>query len=123
MTAVGAPAAGTGAAPAQTQRWRVLALLCGLQFMILMDITIVNVALPRIQDGLGFSASGLTWVVNAYVLAAGGHGMMWGPGLGFKMAELIATGTVADLPDDEIRLARFAAERTSKDKIALPFPT
>jgi EmrB/QacA subfamily drug resistance transporter len=54
------------------RRWRVLALLCGLQFMILMDITIVNVALPRIQDGLGFSASGLTWVVNAYVLAAGG---------------------------------------------------
>ena len=49
--------------------------------------------------------------------------MMWGPGLGFKMAELIATGQVADLPDDEIRLARFAAERTTRDAIALPFPT
>ena len=49
--------------------------------------------------------------------------MMWGPGLGFKMAELIATGTVSDLPDDEIRLARFAAEHMTRDKIALPFPT
>ncbi len=60
---------------------------------------------------------------GCYVLAAGGHGMMWGPGLGFKMAELIDTGVAADLPDDEIRLARFAAERTVKDAIALPFPT
>ncbi len=54
------------------RRWRVLVLLCGLQFMILLDLTVVNVALPKIQEGLGFSASGLTWVVNAYVLAAGG---------------------------------------------------
>ncbi len=54
------------------RRWRVLVLLCSLQFMILLDLTVVNVALPRIQEGLGFSASGLTWVVNAYVLAAGG---------------------------------------------------
>jgi sarcosine oxidase subunit beta len=59
---------------------------------------------------------------GCYVLAAGGHGMMWGPGLGFKMAELIATGRASDLPDEEIRLARFRAERTTKDAIALPFP-
>jgi sarcosine oxidase subunit beta len=59
---------------------------------------------------------------GCYVLAAGGHGMMWGPGLGFKMAELIATGQAGDLPDEEIRLARFQAERTTKDAIALPFP-
>jgi EmrB/QacA subfamily drug resistance transporter len=57
---------------ADPRRWWVLALLCGLQFMILLDVTVVNVALPRIQDGLGFSESGLTWVVNGYVLAAGG---------------------------------------------------
>lgn len=54
------------------RRWRVLVLLCSLQFMILLDLTVVNVALPKIQEGLGFSASGLTWVVNAYVLPAGG---------------------------------------------------
>jgi len=54
------------------RRWRVLALLSFLQFMLVLDITVVNVALPRIQDGLGFSQTGLTWVVNGYVLAAGG---------------------------------------------------
>ncbi|MBE1486178.1 MFS transporter [Plantactinospora soyae] len=60
-------------APAQDpRRWWVLALLSGLSFMILLDMTVVNVALPRIQDSLRFSDSGLTWVVNAYVLAAGG---------------------------------------------------
>lgn len=54
------------------RRWWVLVLLCGLQAMILLDITIVNVALPRIQDDLGFTESGLAWVVNGYVLMAGG---------------------------------------------------
>ncbi|SCL34466.1 drug resistance transporter, EmrB/QacA subfamily [Micromonospora nigra] len=54
------------------RRWWALTLLCGLQFMILLDMTIVNVALPRIQDSLGFSESGLAWVVNGYVLMAGG---------------------------------------------------
>jgi sarcosine oxidase, subunit beta len=58
-----------------------------------------------------------------YVVAAGGHGMMWGPGLGIKMAELIAQGEVSDLPEDEISLARFSRERVHHDKIALPFPT
>ena len=60
------------------RRWRALALLCGLQFMILLDITVVNVALPRIQESLGFSEAGLTWVVNGYVLMAGGLLMLGG---------------------------------------------
>ncbi|MDB5059159.1 MAG: putative sarcosine oxidase subunit beta [Chloroflexi bacterium] len=58
-----------------------------------------------------------------YVLAAGGHGMMWGPGLGMKMAELIDTGTVSDLPENEISLARFSQNLERHDLIALPFPT
>ncbi len=58
-----------------------------------------------------------------YTLAAGGHGMMWGPALGMKMAELVATGKVTDLPRDEIRLGRFAEGVQSHDRIALPFPT
>ncbi|HXT34961.1 MAG TPA: FAD-binding oxidoreductase [Chloroflexota bacterium] len=58
-----------------------------------------------------------------YALAAGGHGMMWGPALGMKMAELVDTGAVSDLPRDEIRLGRFAEGIVSHDKIALPFPT
>lgn len=60
-----------------------------------------------------------------YVLAAGGHGMMWGPALGYKMAELIAEGRVSDLPKEDIELARFAREHApgeTKDAIALPFP-
>jgi sarcosine oxidase subunit beta len=60
-----------------------------------------------------------------YVLAAGGHGMMWGPALGEKMAELIAEGTVGDLPKDDIELARFGREKDPEkleDMIALPFP-
>jgi sarcosine oxidase subunit beta len=59
-----------------------------------------------------------------FVVAAGGHGMMCGPGLGLKTAELIATGAISELPAEEIRLNRFAAGRTapSKDQIALPFP-
>jgi sarcosine oxidase, subunit beta len=60
-----------------------------------------------------------------YVLAAGGHGMMWGPALGYKMAELVAEGAVKDLPGDEIDLGRFTRERDPdrmQDTIALPFP-
>ncbi|RKR87803.1 EmrB/QacA subfamily drug resistance transporter [Micromonospora pisi] len=74
MTTVssGTAAAGAGASGADPRRWWVLALLSGLAFMILLDMTIVNVALPRIQGSLGFSEAGLAWVVNGYVLAAGG---------------------------------------------------
>ncbi len=77
------------------RRWWVLALLCGLQFMILLDITIVNVALPRIQNGLGFSESGLTWVVNGYVLAAGGLLLLGGRLADvFGRKRLLLTGVV-----------------------------
>ncbi|MFK0252739.1 MFS transporter [Streptomyces sp. NPDC090445] len=82
MTTVNSSAAAEGAkastAEPDPQRWTVLALLSGLQFMILLDMTVVNVALPRIQDGLGFSTPGLAWVVNGYVLAAGGLLMLGG---------------------------------------------
>ena len=62
----------TVTAPPDPRRWRILALLSGLQFMILLDMTVVNVALPRIQSSLGFTESGLVWVVNGYVLMSGG---------------------------------------------------
>jgi EmrB/QacA subfamily drug resistance transporter len=54
------------------RRWKALGVLGLVQFMLVLDITVVNVALPRIQHDLGFSASGLAWVVNGYVLMAGG---------------------------------------------------
>ena len=59
-------------ASADPARWRALAVLCGGMLMTILDQTIVNVALPSIQDDLGFSRSGLAWVVNAYMVAFGG---------------------------------------------------
>jgi EmrB/QacA subfamily drug resistance transporter len=54
------------------RRWLALYVLCGGMLMIVLDATIVNVALPSIQDDLGFSQSDLAWVVNAYLIAFGG---------------------------------------------------
>src|ERR671914_2325301 len=58
---------------AQTDnRWAALYVLCAGVLMIVLDITVVNVALPSVQDDLGFSQSSLAWVVNAYLIALGG---------------------------------------------------
>jgi EmrB/QacA subfamily drug resistance transporter len=53
-------------------RWMALYVLCAGVLMIVLDATIVNVALPSIKDDLGFSQSNLAWVVNAYLIAFGG---------------------------------------------------
>jgi EmrB/QacA subfamily drug resistance transporter len=53
-------------------RWAALLVLCAGMLMIVLDMTIVNVALPSIQDDLGFSGSSLAWVVNAYLISFGG---------------------------------------------------
>jgi len=53
-------------------RWIALYVLCVGMLMIVLDATVVNVALPAIQDDLGFSQSSLAWVVNAYLIAFGG---------------------------------------------------
>jgi EmrB/QacA subfamily drug resistance transporter len=57
---------------AGNSRWLAFGVLATVQFMIILDTSIVGVALPSIQRGLGFSQSGLAWVVNAYVVAFGG---------------------------------------------------
>jgi EmrB/QacA subfamily drug resistance transporter len=54
------------------KRWLALYVLCTGVLMIVLDVTVVNVALPSIQTDLGFSGSGLAWVVNAYLIAFGG---------------------------------------------------
>jgi EmrB/QacA subfamily drug resistance transporter len=54
------------------RRWRALTVLAAIQFMLVLDITVVTVALPRIQHDLHFSHQGLAWVINGYVLMAGG---------------------------------------------------
>ncbi|MGZ4180311.1 MAG: MFS transporter [Solirubrobacteraceae bacterium] len=59
-------------------RWVVLVIACLAQFMVVLDATVVNVALPSIQRGLHFSASNLQWVVNAYTLVFGGFLLLGG---------------------------------------------
>jgi EmrB/QacA subfamily drug resistance transporter len=56
----------------EKNRWTALYVLCVGMLMIVLDVTVVNVALPSIQDDLGFSQSNLAWVVNAYLIAFGG---------------------------------------------------
>src|SRR5947208_12520341 len=63
-----------GSSPPRTTRSGALTLvvLCAGMLMIVLDQTIVNVALPSIRRDLGFTPSGLAWVVNAYLIAFGG---------------------------------------------------
>jgi MFS family permease len=68
----------TAAAPADPRRWKALGVLALIQFMLILDVTVVNVALPQIQHDLGFSRAGLAWVVNGYVLMAGGFLLLGG---------------------------------------------
>jgi EmrB/QacA subfamily drug resistance transporter len=70
--------------PPDPRRWRALAVLALAQFMVVLDVTIANVALPAIQEDLGFSAVDLQWVVGAYTLAFGGLLL-----LGGRMADLL----------------------------------
>ena len=55
-----------------TKRWWALGLIALAQFMVIMDTSIIGVALPRMQTDLGFSPENLSWVFNAYVVAFGG---------------------------------------------------
>lgn len=69
---------------ASRRRWWVLILVCFAQFMVVLDATIVNVALPTIEGALSLSSEGLQWIVNGYALAFGGFLL-----LGGRMADLI----------------------------------
>jgi EmrB/QacA subfamily drug resistance transporter len=69
---------------ADPHRWVALAVLATLQFMLILDATVVNVALPSIRADLGFSRADLAWVVDAYVLVAGGFLL-----LGGRLADLL----------------------------------
>ena len=66
------PSAVTAAGPAQRRLGLALVVIATAQLMVVLDATIVNVALPHVQRALGFSGSGLEWVVNAYALTFGG---------------------------------------------------
>jgi EmrB/QacA subfamily drug resistance transporter len=60
------------------RRWYALALICVAQFMVVLDVSIVNVALPSIQTALDFSEANLQWVISAYALVAGGFLLLGG---------------------------------------------
>jgi EmrB/QacA subfamily drug resistance transporter len=62
----------------QEKRWLALVLLCSAQFVVVLDASIVNVALPSIGEALTFSQENLPWVVNAYVLTFGGFLLLGG---------------------------------------------
>jgi EmrB/QacA subfamily drug resistance transporter len=62
----------------ETNKWLVLVLVCFAQFMVVLDATIVNVALPSIQTDLGLSEANLQWIVNAYTLVFGGFLLLGG---------------------------------------------
>jgi len=62
----------------ETNRWLVLVLVCLAQFMVVLDATITNVALPSIQEDLNFSQGSLQWVINAYTLVFGGFLLLGG---------------------------------------------
>jgi EmrB/QacA subfamily drug resistance transporter len=76
-------------------RWLSLTILCTGFLLIVVDMTIVNVALPSIQRDLGFSQSGLAWVINAYLIAFGGLLLLagrLGDLLGRKRVYLVGLG-------------------------------
>ncbi len=84
------------------RKWLALALLCVVQFMVVLDIAIVNVALPSIKLDLGFSEGNLHWVISAYALVFGGFLLLGGRAadmIGRRRVFLVGIGvfTVASL--------------------------
>jgi MFS family permease len=71
------------------RRWWALGLLSLAQFLVILDTSIIGIALPDIQDALGFSNASLQWVFNAYVIAFGGLLL-----LGGRLADLLGARTV-----------------------------
>ena len=87
-----------------TNPWVILLLVCIAQFMVILDATVVNVALPSIQSDLGLSEANLQWIVNAYTLVFGGFLLLGGRAgdlLGRKRLFLagVVVFTVASLLD------------------------
>ena len=92
-------------------RWIALYVLCTGVLMIVLDVTVVNVALPTIQDDLDFTQSSLAWVVNAYLIAFGGLLLLAG-----RFGDLIGRRTVflAGLFVFTPRLAGCAGSRRAR---------
>src|SRR3954471_11849882 len=70
--------------PPDSRRWIALAVIVAAQFMVVLDVAIVNVALPSIKTDLGFSETNLQWIVTAYAVMFGGALL-----LGGRMSDLL----------------------------------
>jgi len=79
------------------RRWTALILLCVAQFIVVLDASIVNVALPSIGKGLHFSEQDLPWVVNAYVIAFGGFLLLGGRAAEELFLNTMTTGAGNDI--------------------------
>lgn len=95
------------------KRWKALALLCAAQFIVILDTSIIGVALPAIQADLGFTDDGLSWIFNAYVIAFGGLLLLGGKLADVFGARLIfltgfgiltASSLIAGLADSQVML-------------------
>ncbi len=75
---------GAAAAKQDRRRWIALGVIVAAQFMVVLDVAIVNVALPSIRTDLHFSQEGLQWVITAYALLFGGALL-----LGGRLADLL----------------------------------
>ena len=73
----------------RNRRWLGLAVIAAAQFMVIMDTSIIGVALPEMQRDLGFTPENLSWVFNAYVVAFGGLLL-----LGGKVSDVVGARTV-----------------------------
>src|SRR5262249_15193477 len=93
MTSIGTLATTGRTGQRRTNPWLVLVIVCMADFMVILDSTIVNVALPSIQKGLDFSLTDLQWVVNIYTLFFGGLRLLGGrSGDLFGRQRLFVTG-------------------------------
>jgi EmrB/QacA subfamily drug resistance transporter len=86
---MGKASTSTSISPDGRTRWIALYVLCTGMLMIVLDATVVNVALPSIQTDLGFSSASLAWVVNAYLISFGGLLLLAG-----RLGDLIGRRTV-----------------------------
>ncbi|WP_427925010.1 MFS transporter [Streptomyces sp. cg40] len=86
---------GEGNGPPAPRRWATLALLCMAQFLLIVDVTVINVALPTVGDSLGLGPGQLTWAVTAYTLCFGSLLLLGGrAGDAFGRKRMFLTGLV-----------------------------
>src|SRR5690348_18470092 len=92
-------------------KWLALALLSAVQFMVVLDIAVVNVALPSIKLDLGFSEENLQWVISAYALVFGGFLL-----LGGRAADLLGRKRIFIVGLVVFTIASFLAGERSEER-------